>query len=145
MMIDTLNWSPRFSTAPDDAHTTELAARMRGCTDLALSSGSAEDLARSAGFNYEVLPIGSGNSTVQSLLVPLRSGGFSVVINALHRRSEPEAQWLTAHEIAHSFFYAAGSPPRRIVRCSAQEESFCDAFADALLVDVAACRDLRVA
>jgi hypothetical protein len=42
-----------------------------------------------------------------------------------------------AHEVAHTFFYSEavdGGAPRRAYPSTATEESFCDAFADALLV-----------
>jgi hypothetical protein len=34
-----------------------------------------------------------------------------------------------AHELAHSFFYAATAPPERLLPLAPEEELFCDAFA----------------
>ena len=111
----------------------------------AMYLSSSEALADAVGCGYSVLPIGAPTSTVQSLLVPLRTGGFNIVINAHHGHTARKALWLTAHEVAHMFFYVPGTPPRRIVRCTPAEESFCDAFAHALLSAVPTRSDLQVA
>jgi hypothetical protein len=76
-------------------------------------------------------------STVESLLIPLRTGGFSVVLNPLRlpddadERTRHEA-FLLGHEIAHSFFYTdePGVLPHRISGqlATPEEESFCDEF-----------------
>lgn len=127
---------PRLASLPDDCQLTDIALRMRDHLQPVLELVSAEALATAVGCGYGVQPIGAATSTVQSLLVPLRAGGFNIVINAHHSPSDADALWLTAHEVAHSFFYTASEPPRRIVPNTPAEECFCDAFADALLSDV---------
>lgn len=77
------------------------------------------------------------NSSIQSLLIPLLRGGFTVAINKHKLPDNPDARlrqeaFLVGHEIAHSFFYVerTGQPPRRIVskQASRAEEEFCDEF-----------------
>ena len=70
------------------------------------------------------------------MLVPLLAGGFVVLVDtslAERAAAAPAGSALIrqvlAHELAHSFFYAAGSPPERLLPLEAQEEIFCDAFA----------------
>ena len=143
--IDSPTDWPRFSVLPDGEHLTCLVERVKQHVRPSIKVRSAQALADTVGCAYRLAPIGGEASTIESLLVPLRTGGFSIVINSRQPRSEPEKLWLAAHEIAHSFFYVPGSPPRRIVRCTPAEERFCDAFADALLdSDVPSAR-LRVA
>jgi hypothetical protein len=124
----------RLCRVPDAADTEALADQMATVLRNALAeSAGPQDVANSLGWRYREGPIGSATSTVESLLVPLNRGGFSVVVNT-HRSPSPEHSiWLTAHEIGHSFFYMPGSPPRRIVPVTAEEEIFCDAFATSLL------------
>jgi hypothetical protein len=124
----------RLCRVPDAADTEALADQMSTILRNALAgSPRPQDVAGFLGWRYREGAIGSATSTVESLLVPLNRGGFSVVVNT-HRSPSPErATWLTAHEIGHSFFYVPGSPPRRIVPVTAEEEIFCDAFATRLL------------
>lgn len=136
----------RLSRVPDVEQMQRLARELRSRLSAALSEGSAGAMAAALDWRYSRRPIGAPkDSTVQSLLVPLNVGGFSIVVNAHHARTDLEALWLAAHEVGHSFFYAGGTPPRRIVPCSDQEERFCDDFADELLLDLGAPRTLRVA
>jgi hypothetical protein len=124
----------RLCQVPTPAETEALADHTAAVLQHVLvGAASPQDLTGTLGWKYREGPIGSGESTIESLLVPLNRGGFSVVVNA-HRAPTPErALWLTAHEMGHSFFYAPGMPPRRIVPVTAEEEDFCDAFAERLL------------
>lgn len=124
----------RLCSVPDLAQTQVLAEAMASALGASLApSVHPSDVVRALGWRYRMGSIGSGVSTIESLLVPLNRGGFSVVVNAQRLPSPERAMWLTAHEIGHSFFYKPGSPPRRIVAVTAEEEHFCDAFADCLL------------
>lgn len=135
----------RLARVPDVEQMQHLAGQLRCRLSGALSGASAPAMAEALGWRYSARPIGASDSTIQSLLVPLNVGGFSIVVNTHHVRTDLEALWLAAHEVGHSFFYTAGEPPRRIVPCSDREERFCDDFADELLVDIGARRTLRVA
>ncbi|MEO5498885.1 MAG: hypothetical protein ABIR46_00080 [Candidatus Saccharimonadales bacterium] len=79
------------------------------------------------------------SSTLESLLVPLLHGGFTVVLNTRRFPADPQESkhreaFLIGHEIAHSFFYSEkpGKIPRRIFGAlsTPEEEYFCDAFGD---------------
>jgi hypothetical protein len=133
--VDHSEYSPvRLCRVPDAVDTEALADHMATVLGIEfVEHGRPEDATRALGWRYREGPIGSATSTLESLLVPLNRGGFSVVVNS-HRSPSPEhALWLTAHEIGHSFFYAPGSPPRRIIPVTTEEEVFCDAFATRLL------------
>jgi hypothetical protein len=126
--------SVRLCRVPNPGETAALADHMATVLSHAIAgSRRPEDATSSLGWRYRESPIGSPTSTIESLLIPLNRGGFSVVVNTHHSPSRERAMWLTAHEIGHSFFYAPGSPPRRIVPVTADEEAFCDAFAHRLL------------
>lgn len=85
------------------------------------------------GWDARLEPIGRRLSTLRSILVPMRSGGFTAVVNARRRPTDAEIDWLLAHEYAHTFFYLQGEPPHRAVRHTAREEEACDRFADAFI------------
>ncbi len=84
--------------------------------------------------------LGAGSGSHRAMLIPRFGGGFTTVVDpeltpeeiasSVHpvavRRSR------LAHELAHSFFYSDGAPPRRLLRLSADEENACDWFAAAL-------------
>ncbi len=124
----------RLCRVPGTTETFALADRMATLLGPALAEPPRPDVAVSLlGWQYREANIGSPASTVESLLVPLVQGGFSVIVNAHRSPCSSRAMWLAAHEIGHSFFYAPGSPPRRIVPVTADEENFCDAFATRLL------------
>lgn len=127
----------RLWRVPTPAETAALADHMATLLRPVLASAAGpQDVTSSLGWRYREGEVGSSTSTIESLLVPLNRGGFSVVVNT-HRAPSPEhAMWLTAHEIGHSFFYAPSTPPRRIVPVTVEEEAFCDAFADRLLLGV---------
>lgn len=124
----------RLCQVPTPAGTVALADQVASVLRHALvGAAGPQDVTDSLGWRYREGPIGSGTSTIESILVPLTRGGFSVIVNADLVPSSEHAIWLTAHEIGHSFFYAPGRPPRRIIPVTAEEEEFCDAFADRLI------------
>lgn len=143
MSAPPVSW--RFLRVPDDAQVEDLAAELRSALAGSDVFSAPDSLVRAFGWQYRARPIGAAGSAVQSLLVPLRKGGFSVVVNSHHHCSNSETLWLVAHEIGHSFFYQTGEPPARIVPCTQAEERFCDAFADALLRGPATRAALEVA
>lgn len=74
----------------------------------------------------------------QAMLVPLLTGGFVVMVDRAlvdegARRDPVALARALTHELAHSFFYAAGAPPERLVPLEPGEEAFCDAFASEML------------
>lgn len=124
----------RLCQVPDAAGTTALADQMAGILRTAFAGYvRPQDVATCLGWGYREGPIGAATSAVESLLIPLNRGGFNVVVNTHHAPSSERTIWLLAHEIGHSFFYVPGSPPRRIVPVTVEEEDFCDAFATRLL------------
>lgn len=135
----------RLCQVPTPAGTAALAAHMATVLRHAFAgSAGPQGITNSLGWRYREGPIGSAASTIESLLVPLNRGGFSVVVNTHRAPSSGHAMWLTAHEIGHSFFYAPGNPPRRIVPATVEEEDFCDAFADGLLRALSTSADTNV-
>lgn len=82
------------------------------------------------GWTLEVRPTGYEDSPIESLLIPRDHGGFHVVVDQRRRPSKARVEWLIAHEIAHSLFFLLNSPPRRTVRWTPEEETFCDDLAD---------------
>ena len=136
-VIHALATGLRLSRVPDASHTREIASKLSEDLPEPLAAWSPSSVCAALGWRYGVKPIGGPNSTVQSILAPLLVGGFSVVVNAHHPRSDLEALWLTLHEVGHSFFYTAGKPPRRIIQCTLEEERFCDLLADEVLADEA--------
>lgn len=124
----------RLCRVPAATETRGLAKDMAALLGSSLAEcGRPEDVTNVLGWRYSEVPVGYASSGVESLLVPLIRGGFSVVVNAHRTPSREHAMWLTAHEIGHSFFYAPGAPPRRIIPVTSEEEAFCDAFAISLL------------
>lgn len=135
----------RYWRVPDDGQMRDLAVRLRTVLAGPLTACSPAATAAAFGWRYRVRPVGRPDSPVQSVLAPLRVGGFSVVVNAHHSRSDAEALWLVVHEIGHSFFFAPGQPPRRIVPVTPEEERFCDLLADETVRDPVASQRVRVA
>lgn len=93
------------------------------------------------GWDVRVAPLGAADGGLQAMLMPRLSGGFALVVDpdptprqaAAGTRREGLVEWRTAHEYAHTFFYARRAVPRRAVAPCVTEERFCDAFANALL------------
>ncbi len=128
----------RLCRVPTPSGTAMLGGQVAEALGDALADAAGpEDVTDSLGWRYRERPVGSETSTIESLLVPLTGGGFTVVVNAHRAPSRERAIWLAAHEIGHSFFYTSGRPPRRIVPVTAEEEDFCDAFAHHLLLATA--------
>lgn len=72
-----------------------------------------------------------------AMLIPLLNGGFVVLVDeALAQRAHPTrdaVRHALTHELAHTFFYAATAPPKRLLPLEPYEELFCDAFAFEML------------
>ncbi len=75
-------------------------------------------------------------STLRSLIVPMQTGGFSIVVNSDHtygQQTEKVETALIAHEVCHGVvFFNKDIPPKRRVRHLGAEEVFCDTFAESL-------------
>jgi hypothetical protein len=95
-----------------------------------LGATTADEAVNQLGWPVRVRDMAEAGTTIRSLLVPLLSGGFSIVVNGEHQPTESRILWLVAHEFAHSLFYTGQAPPRRIITHTPQEEDFCDRFAD---------------
>jgi hypothetical protein len=93
------------------------------------------------GWVVRIAPLGAADGGLQAILMPRLSGGFALVVDpdptpwqaAAGTLRKGLVEWRTAHEYAHTFFYARRAVPRRAVAACAAEEQFCDAFANALL------------
>ncbi len=72
-------------------------------------------------------------STVRSVLVPMHTGGFNIVLNGDYtygEQTEAVENALVAHEVCHgAVFYKDGMPPKRRIHHTEAEEEFCDTFA----------------
>jgi hypothetical protein len=127
---------PRLSEVPQDTRCVDLAQSIGRQLLPSYTYGSLDGIAAHLNWQYREDTIGKENSTVQALLVPLRKGDFSLIINKKYQFTPPEKLRLVGHEIAHSLFYAPGYPPRRIISHSLEEEVFCDKFADYLATEL---------
>lgn len=84
--------------------------------------------------------LGSARGSHRAMLIPRSGGGFTAVVDPELTAEEDASgahpmavrRFRLAHELAHSFFYSDGAPPKRLVRLSADEENACDWFAAAL-------------
>lgn len=124
-----------------------LAQRVRLRAERETTRVDLDGICKASSIDVEVRAM--ENTTIESLLIPSMSGGFSVIVreqairgystsNTAHR-----LRFRVAHEIAHSLFYDDGFPPRRAIRHSPEEELFCDEFARALLVPQERVMDVR--
>jgi hypothetical protein len=132
LLYDKSMWQdyPRLCEIPSEEITKERAQyigrQLLPAYKVEGMQGVVEDLHWRMGKRF----VGGSDSTIQSLLVPLRAGDFSIVVNEQWALSCEIKLRLLGHEIGHSLFYASGQPPRRIIPLSAEEEVFCDKFAD---------------
>lgn len=84
--------------------------------------------------------LGASKGSHRAMLIPRLGGGFTAVVdpgltpeeaaNGAHPGTVRRAR--LAHELAHSFFYTDGAPPRRLLRLTPSEERACDSFAASL-------------
>jgi len=101
------------------------------------------------GIEDEVLEASAGST--RAMLIPRRFGGFTALIDPnptpAELRQGLSKEWIRrgriAHELAHTFFYKHGAPPRRRFRVVPAEEHFCDAFAEAVMWSRRASRSTR--
>lgn len=88
-------------------------------------------------WRLSIRPFAAESRRIRALLVPLGTQGFVVSVNTAVVTTSAEREWVIAHELAHSLFFAANG--RRTLPWSADEERFCDSVADrwcGALVDV---------
>lgn len=123
-----------LTCVPDLTQTQNLVAQLHKTVppDSLLNPVS---LAETFGLSLKMKPVGDVNSAVLSVLVPLLSGGFRVVLNSHKDFTADEVLQLVGHELGHTLFYAPGKPPTRVIPGSAAEEKFCDLFANLLLAE----------
>jgi hypothetical protein len=104
-------------------------------------------ICRAAGFPFRQVRLGGAGGSTQAMISPWRGrleiavdpeprGGWAAIPAGVRSDLRRHRQrFLTAHELGHSLFYDFGrGQPRRLVRDSAALETFCDAFAAALLM-----------
>jgi hypothetical protein len=101
------------------------------------------------GWTVELRTLRAPDGGLQACLIPSEQGGFVVWVDDRPSPSEvaageeaeergqssPLVRFRLAHELAHTLFYEAGSPPTRRTQPSPDEEAFCDDFAALLLVE----------
>lgn len=76
-------------------------------------------------------------TTLRACLVPMLTGGFTLLVNDQYTYGERDGVVETAflaHELSHAvvFYDSTTIPPRRRVRHTVQEEKFCDTFAKSM-------------
>jgi hypothetical protein len=151
----------RYASVPRTPEAHSLAAAVRsavlpaGRRDRPLADYRAVARAGRLRISQETLSAAAGQE--EALLIPLHGNAFSIAVDPAPKggwsRIRPAVRadlrrhrhrFRVAHEIAHTFFYErGGARPRRLLRGSAEEEEFCDEFARALLLPVAAVRKRR--
>ena len=137
---------PPLASAADFAH--QVRSAVLGDAAATAAVRDLRPICDRGGFRLRVASLGTGSRGHESLLVPLPTGGFEVVVDPDPPGNsvvDPvtrarRLRFRFAHEVAHSFFYDRESrPARRMLAGSKDEEAFCDAFASALLVPPRAC------
>lgn len=147
-----------LSRVPAQHDAARIAATIRSALVLGRSDVDPlpdfRRICRAGGFEVSQTTLSAASGQQEALLIPMKgnrfgicvdpvpSGGWSRVRPAV--RSELRRhrhRFRVAHEIAHSFFYdRTADRPRRLLVGSSEEELFCDEFARALLLPVAAVR-----
>lgn len=136
-----------YESVPSQRDAAALARETRQRLGLA-GRVSMTQCGQAAGIEFRFACLHVPEGGCEALLVPLRTGGFRVVVDPTPRRGwaslTPElrtkvarhrTRFRVAHELAHTFFYETGrgAPARRFPGGSSAEESFADAFARELL------------
>jgi hypothetical protein len=116
-----------------------------GCTE----SGRFEiwEYLRARGWRISLRRLRAAEGGLQAFVSPTQGSGFLLWVDdepspTERRRGEvgglgeasPVARFRAAHELGHTHFFT-GTPPQRKAPPSPAEETFCDQFAAALLVD----------
>lgn len=102
-------------------------------------SYSPRSLATDLGFEYSEEHLSAPEGREDALLVPLKTGGFEIVVDPRPSPLDrllgdlPAMLFRVAHEAGHSHFFVPGEPPRRRTPWKPEEEDWCDSFAAALL------------
>lgn len=130
---------PRLGAVPGPRTASSLARQIQASAPTLRRA--PEKLIASLGWSLRSERMDASIGGVRALLIPLRRGGFTLVVDPdpspdeLKRGVPPNVirAWRIAHELAHTFFYSLGSPPRRRIPLSDAEEHFCDAVASALV------------
>lgn len=132
--------SLKFSEIPPAEYGRELAQEIIGKVPRQIGGlVIAKTIISQEGWRSGYSDRFSKSSKLVSLLSPLLQGGFAIALNERLLPDEPEARLrrealLTAHEIAHTFFYnhQPGRAPYRITRglSADAEEDFCEAFGE---------------
>ncbi len=125
---------------PRPSATSEVVDAVRRCWRRS-GAWDCESQIKALGWSVEYRQLDAVRGGHQALLVPRPTGGFHVVVDpdptpAQHAcgvESHTVIRWRVAHEYAHTFFYAHRHVPRRPTPPSADEEAFCDDFANELL------------
>jgi hypothetical protein len=142
---------PRLSVIPNamsdvSGDLARLVRQSVGASAMAALDLSA--VAKAGGFRPRRGDLGAGEGGREALLLPAARDRFDIVVDPTPRggwaaSEDPcgrtatyRVRFRVAHEIGHSFFYERSAGlPRRVSRPgSAAEESFCDRFAQDLLV-----------
>ena len=120
------------STIPDLDKTKELADYMKAqFTQDVGSLVLAESIVDAHGWSISCSEYRLG-STLMALLIPMRTGGFTISINTRLNPSDERRAALIGHELGHVFFHdQSQTPPKRYPPdgFGKPEESFCDQFA----------------
>jgi len=137
-----------FPAVPPPGTGGSLARRVRALLGAGNGRISMRHCCAIANVEFRRGQLRTAEGGCEALLVPLRSGGFRIVVDATPRdgwcqtpiriRAEVAAhrtRFRIAHELAHTFFYArpGGRPARVFPGGSTAEEGFADEFARELL------------
>jgi len=136
-----------LASVPTDRRAAELAGEVRRA--VAEPTGAHLDapvdlgaVCRLGGFQIVRTDFQNSGGTHEALLVPRPDGTFVVLVDPARGTSdlgpmigEHRLRFRVAHEVGHGFFYdRARRPPSRLAALSPREETFCNAFAAALLL-----------
>ncbi len=99
-----------------------------------------ERLAEALGIVVRFCTLRAELGGLEAALVPDFARPFEILCDPWTATGEDHQQikFRVAHELAHTFFYDwTAQPPRQLRSPSAAEEAYCDAFAGALVKDMA--------
>jgi hypothetical protein len=143
--LTTNRWPSRaLAAVPGEHIALRLADEIRQLAADEQSPCDLDQLCAIGGFRYRSAVLDAGIGGHEALLVPRVEGGFEILVDPSPKIDSKQPQqrvwrrrvrFRIAHEIGHSFFYDRKCrPARRLLANSEAEETFCDAFANALLV-----------
>lgn len=140
-------WPEISPLSPPLSQVDELAGIARHAAGADEGPLPLREACRAAMVTVEARPLTLGRERHTAMLVPTNKGFRATIDQTLWEQAK-QVDWgrhrlrfVLAHELGHTLFYRAGSPPKRERPADREEERFCHHFANSLLVTSAAARE----